>query len=134
MAVPGGQGPLLILLFFLHGSRLDATRYGKSLRQAPDACEAWGRVLQRGQDDPILDAREVGYNVLRLARVRLHAMQCLLWRQFFSMHVADDIDLVIFSDGSPQWRGVEMLASSFDLRVFGPAQLISEKKLVMFWF
>ena len=126
MAVPGGPGLLLISFPLLYGLRLDAIRYSKSLRSAPQAKDAWARVIARGQEDPsqLQDVREVNYETLRLARVRLHAFQCS--ETFFHSQQTDVIDLIIFSDGSPQWRGVEMLASSFDLRIPGTAYLISE--------
>ena len=87
MAVPGGPGLLLISFSLLYGLRLDATRYSKNLRSAPQAKDAWARVLARGQEDPsqLLDVREVNYSTLRLAKVRLHAFQCLLWRLFFPL-------------------------------------------------
>jgi len=85
-------------------SRIQATSYSKSLRSAPQAKDAWAKVLQRGQTDPeeILDVRNVGYDVLRLARVRLHAVECLLWRLFFHQQNVESVDLILFSDGSPQ--------------------------------
>ena len=86
-------------------------------------------MLQRGQTDPeeILDVRNVGYDVLRLARVRLHAVECLLWRLFFHSQNVESVDLILFSDGSPQWRGVEMLASSFLIRIPGHPQKLQDK-------
>ena len=107
-------------------SRIEATKYNKNLRSAPESKAAWARVLQRGMDASArpLDARDINYDTLRLARIRLHAFCCLLWRVFFHGLDTDIVDLYLYSDGSPQWRGVEMLASSFDIRIPGTRALI----------
>lgn len=57
--------------------------------------------------------------VLRRSRVRLDCVAMLLFRRFWAtlMDTVEEhqVNLYLFADASPQWRGLEMYASSFDL-------------------
>ena len=87
---------------------------------AVESKEAWARILEKGLPAEFahltLDATEINYKTLRLARVRFDAFSCLLWRMFFDSLDWDRVDIFLYTDGSPQWRGVELLASSFHLK------------------
>ena len=52
---------------------------------------------------------------LRLARVRLDCVAMLLFRKFWETLEYNAVDIHIFADGSPQWRGLELFASSADI-------------------
>jgi hypothetical protein len=102
--------------------RIDATSTLKQLRKAPLSKVAWARVLTRAipvDNAPLHleNAKTVNYETLRLGRVRLDAFCMLVFRKFFHSINMHSLSLHLFSDGSPQWRGVELLASSFDLFV-----------------
>ena len=64
------------------------------------------------------DAAMVGYATLRKARVRLDGVAMMLWRRLISqtLNVIGDANctLCLFADGSPQWRGLELFAASYD--------------------
>jgi hypothetical protein len=53
--------------------------------------------------------------VIREARVRIDAVACKLFREFFSTLIGKPLCIYIYIDSSPQWRGLDMLAVSFDL-------------------
>ena len=55
------------------------------------------------------------YEVLRRARVRLDATCLLLFRMYWRTLQHESIWIGIFCDASPQFRGVELFASSFDM-------------------
>ena len=101
--------------------RIEATSYNKNLRSAPESKEAWAKVLQRGLRDAseTLDVRNINYDTLRLGRVRLDAMCCAAWRKYYHSLAVEVLDVYLYSDGSPQWRGVELLASTMDIRIPG---------------
>ena len=99
-------------------SRIHATWYNKQLRKSGESKEAWTRVLQRGVKDEKTDlseVRSINYDTLRLARVRLDAFCCLAYRKFFHSLDVGTTTLILFTDGSPQWRGVELLASTVEV-------------------
>ena len=103
-------------------SRIRATSFNKQLRKSDESKEAWTRVLQRGVCDVATDlgaVRNINYDTLRLARVRLDAFCCIAFRKYFHSLPVDAITLILYTDGSPQWRGVELLASTVDIFVPG---------------
>jgi len=60
--------------------------------------------------------RPANMQVLRDARPRLDAVACLIFRQFWKTLVPSSIDIYIYLDSSPQIRGEELFAASFELR------------------
>ena len=108
------------LLLALFGSRIEATGFNKQLRTAAESKAAWSKVLQRGLStgsDQLSDVRDINYDTLRLSRVRLDAFNMLLSRLFIHDQNYDSMDLCLYTDGSPQYRGVELLASTLDFRI-----------------
>ena len=57
--------------------------------------------------------------MLRKARCRADASCMLLWRHVFNHAWRSETScaVYIFADASPQWRGVEVFASSWDVRM-----------------
>jgi hypothetical protein len=97
---------------------VDATRHQKSLRRTPHVKKAWSHLFAKGRDAARAlqaVAGNVAYEQLRLARVRIDITCMVLFREYFRGIPRDRLDIYIFTDGSPQWRGLEMIASSFDM-------------------
>ena len=61
----------------------------------------------------------VSGELLRLARVRLHVVAMLLHRDhvatMFRIGVGCETCVTLYTDASPQWKGLELQASSYDL-------------------
>ena len=98
---------------------IEATRTLKKLRDAPQAKHAWAKVFARETGIPIADLlakdSSLCYECLRRGRIRLDSVAMLLWRRWFASIDLEDINLYLFVDGSPQWRGRELFAVSFDM-------------------
>jgi hypothetical protein len=100
---------------------LEATSSIKSIRQHAVAAKAWTRVIARSnklsRSELASNLDHVTYDGLRLARVRLDVVSMLVWRAFWVSMLAtaaDDIDLYIYCDASPQ-KGSEYFAATVDL-------------------
>ena len=78
--------------------------------------KAWSRMLARKSCIPLGDLQVdiQSYNCLRQLRIRLDIVSMLLWRDVFATTVLADVNLYLLVDGSPQWRGKEVYAVSFD--------------------
>jgi len=99
-----------------------ATALLKQLKQSDEAAQAWSKVLSRNRVQARQlydDARKVGCECLRKARTRLDMVHCLLWREFFQRITWANTMFNVFVDGSPQWRGTEMIASTIDITSSG---------------
>ena len=59
---------------------------------------------------------------MRLARVRLDTVAMLVHRHFWQSLVWAEVAIHIWCDASPQWRGFELFAASFDLLAPGFCQ------------
>ena len=55
------------------------------------------------------------WETIRKARTRLDCTAMRLWRELFHGMEEEDICIHLFCDGSPQWRGLELWASSADV-------------------
>jgi hypothetical protein len=60
------------------------------------------------------ELRKAPYNTLRKARIKADAVAMALWRKSFAAMVLACTSIHIFIDSSPQWKGFEFLATSFD--------------------
>ena len=93
----------------------------KTSNQAWFTARVFARIFPKhGQCDvsEVMDsARRVHFETLRLARIRLDAAASLVWRQWWREILASSIS-------SPQSRGEEMFASSFE--ILGPALAVVE--------
>jgi hypothetical protein len=56
---------------------------------------------------------------IRKARVKFDAYSMLLFRAFFRTLLLSNVAFNLYIDASPQWRGTELFAASFDLLVQG---------------
>ena len=96
---------------------LDATKTLSQLRQVYTAKKKWIKVLSHGGPESAEDmqrrVQNVGAETLRLGRVRLDAVAMLLFRLFFATLTL--VNIYLYADASPQWRGVELMATSFDM-------------------
>lgn len=101
----------------------------KDIRSAPKVAEDFARIFARSgkvSEHQLLSCMEtVSYGTLREARIRCDCASMLLWRRVWGHLMrtvpASSLHLYIYIDSSPQWRGLELLATSVDLfdgRVF----------------
>ena len=100
---------------------LTASAGVKSLRKMPQAQRAWSRILARkcGYSCEDMDrVRQPSYELLRRIRVRFDLTMMLMHRYAWRATVDADTDIVIWVDASPQWRGREMYAASYDAATF----------------
>jgi hypothetical protein len=74
-----------------------------------------------------LDRVKVSTTVIRQARFRLDAMALKLWRAFLESMDLAACSVVLYIDTSPQWRGLDMVASSFDLVCPGALKLVFQR-------
>ena len=98
----------------------NATRRINSLRQhAHDTCKSFGSIyeLSFGIALPFHQLLKIAPEQLRVARVRIDVMALKAWRRFFDKITNYKVQLYL--DASPQWRGVNLYASTYDLRVGG---------------
>ncbi|CAK0789149.1 unnamed protein product [Prorocentrum cordatum] len=113
---------------------LDATRDLKQMRMKDAACEKWNKIISGAREVENAPIEEtVGYNVLRYARVRVDCVAMLLWRERFARLDGDGFDIHLHSDGSPQWAGVELFASTFDILTpcaQGPSKYHVDRRLL----
>jgi hypothetical protein len=100
---------------------LDASRFLKQIRDSDIAVKKFARlIVGRAREHEYLETiRRAPYNGLRSARVRLDMTCMLLWRSFFTINAGAAIALYLFVDASPQWRGLEFYASTWDIFVTG---------------
>lgn len=56
---------------------------------------------------------------IRTWRVRLDITCMVLFREYLASFVIDDLDIFLYTDGSPQWKGLEMIASTMDMVASG---------------
>ena len=54
----------------------------------------------------------------------------LLFREYWAKLFPDLPDVYIFVDGSPQWKGVELYAASFDIFMYRDGQWTRQRRLL----
>ena len=104
---------------------LNATAYVKQVKQAEPAALAWAKVLlPEAKNDDLADLLPddliASGEQMRRHRVRLDLSSMLLFRLVHSNWQSPAYYL--WSDASPQWKGKEFCASSFDCYVSGTLQ------------
>ena len=70
------------------------------------------------------------YESLRRARVNLDATACLLFRTFWLSLPFASLFIYVFIDASPQWKGVELFAASFDITVGTAATFFQRRRFL----
>ena len=97
---------------------LFATRHLKNAADVKASKDDFARVFSR---DPAVraqlrqDATHINPEVLRKARVRLDCMSMLLTRALMDHLDFSSVSMYLFVDGSPQWRGWELYATTLDV-------------------
>ena len=103
-----------IILEWLH-----ATKSLRRLREAPAAKIAWSSILSRATihspQGMYQMAETVSYDVLRRTRVQLDVVAMLLWRKMWATLDLSTVNIFMYADGSPQWRGKELYAVTMDV-------------------
>lgn len=103
---------------------VEATMHVKRVEDIHKAAGSFAKIFARSAALPVgrltANLKRVPAELLRRARVRVDCVSMALWREMWSSmcsKVADDglPDLYLFTDASPQWRGLEMFASSVDV-------------------
>jgi hypothetical protein len=95
-------------------SWLRATRHLKFIRSTKVATRDWITLIAKKGPEPVVDMRmrmqPINYDTLRRARVRLDCIACLLFRLFFTSMALLSLNFYVYTDASPQWRGIELMA------------------------
>ena len=100
---------------------LEASKFISDQKRTQDAAKAFAALFARGKEttaeEMMTDLEKVSMTVLRQARVRADACAMLLWRNFFRQisDIFTSANIHLYCDGSPQWRGRELYASSIDI-------------------
>ena len=112
---PRGVGAFAVELIIDH---FDATRYLKGLHLAETCKRAWAKVLARNDqaagDELVRQSRQVGYDVLLRGRWKLDVVWMLILRQWFQINMGLAHFFTCARTAPPQWRGVELFATSID--------------------
>lgn len=95
---------------------LEATAFVKEVRKVHAAAAVFTKLIARrlGKKASDLKPDSAGYETLRRARVRADCVAMLLHRRFIHS-LGDDCQIFIYCDASPQLRGTELFATSFDI-------------------
>ena len=74
-------------------------------------------ALDLGLDATVLLDKSKSFNkeVTRKARMRFDVLAMHIWRAFFKQVSLESVDIYLFVDGSPQYRGKELFAASMDV-------------------
>ena len=108
-----------------------ATRTMSDMQRGEAAKSDWVRVFTPCEEERarlVAQASHVHHDTLRQSRVRLDALVMLLHRLVFKSFNWESTFLYLFCDGSPQWRGHELFASTVD--VFATAQEFQKRILL----
>ena len=96
-----------------------ATKFLSELRQLRNSKTAYTRVIVKDTcPQEYLQQDDSNYEAMRKARCQLDCVAMLLWRYYYRTIDQTSAWLYLFVDASPQWRGTELLASSFDIISF----------------
>lgn len=103
---------------------LDCSQDLKQQALANIACKKFAKLLSKSSGVPeaklLENAESVSASLLKLSRVRLDCAANLLHRAWWSeVSKLSDVSVHIFCDSSPQWRGVELFATTVDFVVDG---------------
>jgi hypothetical protein len=98
-----------------------ATQDIKRLRRSEPSAKNWARLFRRGgletTGQMLQRLSKVNAEQIRLARVRLDVVAALLNRRFFEALIGEgEVPAInLWADSSPQWRGRELFAASFEI-------------------
>ena len=111
---------------------LRATSHLKDLRRMDAARKDYKNVLVK-ENCPAeyMHNDFTNYEAMRKARCQLDVVCMNMWRSFFQTLDLDSTWFYIFCDASPQWKGTELFASSFDMLVYkGEALVLFKRRLL----
>ena len=119
---------------------LESSQYLLDVTLIKEAAESFAKILTRRapltKEELIAVTDFVSASVVRRARVRLDVVSMALFRCFWAGLDMETVNLCLFADTSPQYRGEEMLAATFDMfvgdqyrRTFFPICTISRSML-----
>ena len=98
---------------------LDVSMDLKQIRRAKVLKGKFAKIFARATNSNAGDldvaTRALPYETLRRARARLDCTMMLAFRVVWASIPWDSVDVHIFTDASPQWKGTELFASTFDL-------------------
>ena len=98
---------------------LDFSKYIKVMKNAWQATQSAARVLAtstgRSFREVLGEAKGCSGKVLRAARIKLDSVALLLFRQLWRTLHNSSIAIFIYLDSSPQTRGHELFATSFEI-------------------
>jgi hypothetical protein len=112
---------------------LDASRYVRRLDKMPEARVAFQELEVGISPNPetlrgASHGSDWNYESLRRSRVNLDATCCMLFRRYWLALPFTSMFIYLFIDSSPQWRGLELFAASFDMCV-GHVAKFCERRL-----
>lgn len=99
-----------------------ATRHLRDLRRTPECSADFAKLFAGAAGIPAEQLtsklRMVSIELLRRSMARLDFVSMVLWRKVWAKMVAEtlgDTHIYLFTDASPQWKGLEFFASSYDV-------------------
>jgi hypothetical protein len=102
---------------------LRASRHIKDIKLIDQAADAFAILFSRGgrvtKDMLMQDAGSLNREVVRRARVRFDCVSMLAWRRRLATVDFNRVNIHLFADASPQRRGLELFAASFDFVLDG---------------
>ena len=109
-----GQLHADLVLDWLRGTRFIFNQY-----DIDECSAAWAKIFARTGTECAADmlsrTERVSRTTLLRARTRLDCVAMLLLRTFYLRRRIADLDLYVFVDGSPLWRGSELFAATIDV-------------------
>ena len=104
-----------------------ATMHLKDLKHTAECSKAFATIFSQAcgveASSLMANLKQVHWELLRRARVRLDCTAMLLfralWYDLMAGDAAQQTYVYLFTDASPQWRGLELFASSFDMMCEG---------------
>ena len=108
---------------------IKATRHSKQLRSLKTQKGDWKTVIVKDNIPPeYLHNDMSSYESMRRARVHLDTAALVLYRALFATFDLGPLWIYLFVDGSPQFRGKELFASSFDVISIGAARAFFDRR------
>jgi hypothetical protein len=100
---------------------LRATSNLKDVKKSQETSDAFAEIMCEGGPETVQELKlrvpKLNPEIIRRARVRLDAVAMLMFGAFFAKENPDNITIYIYVDGSPQYRGYELYATSIDFVV-----------------
>lgn len=102
---------------------LEASAFVRDINRIGEAAESFARIFARAagtcSTKLLSNIRTIHTEVLRKSRVRMDLVAMLMFRRFWSSLVGtvghERLSIYLYADASPQWRGLELYASSFEV-------------------